>query len=255
MVSPRATLVLSLLFPAVWLLASCSSSSSKTTKLPKNLPKISVNSSPAPPPHRMSRGEYPFDSRGNYVSSWAAEGDRQRRSGGYTQDSRSDYTDWQESHHSTPTSTPQPTVAMATPEPEKKNSFFRRRSTSPTPAPAPVPAPPPLPTASSSGPVMVLSSTGGGSSRATPPTRVSSTPAPAPKPSVASTTPKPAPKPAAKPTPKPAPKPTSVSHTVKSGDTLYGLALRYKSTVAKIKSANGLSSDLIRPGQKLRIPR
>ena len=70
-------------------------------------------------------------------------------------------------------------------------------------------------------------------------------------------TPKPAPKPAPKPTPKPKPKPTSstVVHTVKSGDTLYGLALRYKSTVAKIKSASGISSDLLRIGQKLKIPR
>jgi LysM repeat protein len=65
------------------------------------------------------------------------------------------------------------------------------------------------------------------------------------------------PKPAPKPTPKPKPKPTSstVVHTVKSGDTLYGLALRYKTTVAKIKSSSGISSDLLRIGQKLKIPR
>jgi LysM repeat protein len=76
--------------------------------------------------------------------------------------------------------------------------------------------------------------------------------------SSSSSTYKPTPKPAAKPTPKPAPKKPAVvasrSHTVVKGDTLYGLARRYKTTVAKIKSANGLSSDLIRIGQRLKIP-
>ncbi|MBE7494275.1 MAG: LysM peptidoglycan-binding domain-containing protein [Verrucomicrobiaceae bacterium] len=43
-------------------------------------------------------------------------------------------------------------------------------------------------------------------------------------------------------------------HTVAKGDTLYGIALKKKTTVAKIKAANGLKSDLIRPGQTLKIP-
>jgi LysM repeat protein len=43
-------------------------------------------------------------------------------------------------------------------------------------------------------------------------------------------------------------------YTVSKGDTLYGIALRKKTTVAKIKAANGLSGDLIRPGQSLKIP-
>ena len=65
--------------------------------------------------------------------------------------------------------------------------------------------------------------------------------------------PKPAPKPQpVKVTPK---KPAPVRVTVKKGDTLYGLSLRYKTTVAAIKKANGLKSDLIRPGQKLVVPR
>lgn len=58
---------------------------------------------------------------------------------------------------------------------------------------------------------------------------------------------KPAPKPAAK-------KPASRTHTVVKGDTLYGLARKYGSTVSKIKAANGLSGDLIRIGQRLKIP-
>jgi len=44
------------------------------------------------------------------------------------------------------------------------------------------------------------------------------------------------------------------SYKVVKGDTLYGIAKKRSTTVAKIKSANGLSSDLIRPGQTLKIP-
>lgn len=45
----------------------------------------------------------------------------------------------------------------------------------------------------------------------------------------------------------------SSTHTVVKGDTLYGLAIKNKTTVAKIKAASGLTSDLIRPGQKLKL--
>ncbi len=41
---------------------------------------------------------------------------------------------------------------------------------------------------------------------------------------------------------------------MKRGDSLYSLAKKYHSTISKIKSANGLKSDLIRDGQKLKIP-
>jgi LysM repeat protein len=58
-----------------------------------------------------------------------------------------------------------------------------------------------------------------------------------------------------KPKPKPKPKPTSITYTVKKGDTLSGIASRYGSTVAKIRSANGISGSMIRPGQKLKVPK
>lgn len=43
-------------------------------------------------------------------------------------------------------------------------------------------------------------------------------------------------------------------YTIVKGDTLYGIARKKSTTVAKLKSANGLKSDLIRPGQVLKIP-
>lgn len=52
-------------------------------------------------------------------------------------------------------------------------------------------------------------------------------------------------------------KPTSSGgrvHTVVRGDTLYGLALKNKTTVAKIKALNGLKSDMLSIGKKLKMP-
>lgn len=52
-----------------------------------------------------------------------------------------------------------------------------------------------------------------------------------------------------------APAPAARCYTVKRGDTLSGIAARYRGvTVAQIKRANGLRSSRIRPGQRLRIP-
>jgi len=47
---------------------------------------------------------------------------------------------------------------------------------------------------------------------------------------------------------------SSGSYTVKSNDTLYGIAKKHHTTVSKIKNLNGLSSDTIHGGQKLKLP-
>jgi LysM repeat protein len=43
-------------------------------------------------------------------------------------------------------------------------------------------------------------------------------------------------------------------YTVKSSDSLYSIAKKHGTTVAKIKAANGLKSDSIRDGRSLTIP-
>lgn len=44
------------------------------------------------------------------------------------------------------------------------------------------------------------------------------------------------------------------THTVAPGENLYRISLKYNTKVAAIKSANGMTSDTIHPGQVLRIP-
>lgn len=45
--------------------------------------------------------------------------------------------------------------------------------------------------------------------------------------------------------------PPKVYHTIRSGDTLYGLALRYGTSVRRLQQWNNLQGSMIRPGQKL----
>lgn len=81
--------------------------------------------------------------------------------------------------------------------------------------------------------------------------RRSSTPSPS-RPVASS--PSPAAVVASSPPPAPASKPAARYHKVVKGDTLFGLSSKYKVSVADIKRVNGLSGDLIKLGQSLRIP-
>lgn len=45
-----------------------------------------------------------------------------------------------------------------------------------------------------------------------------------------------------------------VNYTVKSGDSLYKIALQYNTTVDAIKSQNGLTTNTLQIGQVLQIP-
>lgn len=112
-----------------------------------------------------------------------------------------------------------------------------------TPAPA-------VPTATPSRPVS--STTTVLNTRPQPPRTSPSTAVARPKPAVTSAAaPKPKPKPVAA-KPKPA---ASSRHTVRKGDTLYGIAKRYGTSVGAIQKANRISGTMIRPGQALVIPR
>lgn len=50
------------------------------------------------------------------------------------------------------------------------------------------------------------------------------------------------------------PSPTEFSYQVLTGDTLWGLAIRFGTTVEAIKARNGLTTDVIYKGQELIIP-
>jgi LysM repeat protein len=91
--------------------------------------------------------------------------------------------------------------------------------------------------------------------RPTPTPTVSVTPKPTPTPTKLPTaTPKPTVTPTKAPTATPAPSSTAFYYTVVSGDTLSGIATRFKRTVSAIRTANKLTSDTIKIGQKLLIP-
>ena len=47
--------------------------------------------------------------------------------------------------------------------------------------------------------------------------------------------------------------PKKIYYTVRTGDTLSEIALRYRTSVSKIKKLNGLRKDTIYKGQKIRI--
>jgi len=51
----------------------------------------------------------------------------------------------------------------------------------------------------------------------------------------------------------PTPSPTAKIHIVKSSDTLYNIARKYNITVETLKQLNGLTSNIIKIGQRLKV--
>ncbi|HSO30778.1 MAG TPA: LysM peptidoglycan-binding domain-containing protein [Candidatus Sulfomarinibacteraceae bacterium] len=84
----------------------------------------------------------------------------------------------------------------------------------------------------------------------TQPSEAPSTPTPAPTPTLAA-----APTAASTPQPTPTTAPSArTTYTVRSGDTLYGIARSFGTTVSAIKALNGLTSNTIHVGLVLQIP-
>lgn len=148
----------------------------------------------------MRHGDYPFDSNGNYVTSWAAEGGASPGP-----------SDYRPAKHHDDSPPPRRTVSSAsTVKPKSKSKV------------------------EDSPPKKVASST---------PKKDSPTPSKSSSP------------PSKKPVGKSSGGGGSAKHVVKSSDTLFGLAKKYGTTVAKIKAANGLTSDSLRDGRTLTIPK
>ncbi|RYD21166.1 MAG: LysM peptidoglycan-binding domain-containing protein [Verrucomicrobiaceae bacterium] len=174
----------------------------------------------------------PFDSRGNYVEEWADNPSKWRKNGGSRSPHESQSDELPEiALNDQPPSNSVPLAPSNTNKPTQTISQTRVTQES-------------KPTSSSSS----SSRTRTAASTALNTTK--------PKTTTSTTTSKPKPKP--KPVlvkAKPKPKPKSTRYVVKKGDSLSAIASRTGASVSSIKSANGISGTLIRPGQSLTIPK
>lgn len=165
----------------------------------------------------------PYDKYGNYIEAWADDPSKWRKSGSSPHEMKSDEL---------------PQIAMNDQPPQDAV---------------------PLPPISSSSTTAISHTTV--TSKPKPPTakprEVAIQTKPKPKTTTITTTakPKPATITKVKPKPKPAAKPKSTRYVVKKGDTLSAISRKTGASVSAIKSANGISGSLIRPGQSLTIPK
>jgi LysM repeat protein len=253
------------------LVASCASHSVDSGGLPTHLPDINLSGSSDTPPHNMASYEYPFDSNGRYVSDWAAEGERrQGRAATATSD---DSAKWSRSHGGSSgsrkgDSSGKVTSSSKTGSTSKSKSSNRKVADDDSVAAS---------SKSGSGTKPggnrkvadddskpVSSKTGSKSKSDSSSSKVAdnddkptgtSKPALKRKPSssedVASSGET---KSSTSAKAKPASSKSGRKYTVKSGDTLSHIAANYGTSVAKIKAANGMSSDFLSIGKVLRIP-
>ena len=106
------------------------------------------------------------------------------------------------------------------------------------------------PSATATHPAVIATSIAGSPRPPTP------TPAPSSKPST-SLAPTVTPVPTAAATQKPVPSASAAGPTtyrVKSGDSLYAIAIQFKTSVSALKALNGLASNTLHVGQVLKIP-
>jgi len=173
----------------------------------------------------------PFDSRGNYVEAWADSPSKWRKGG-----ASNEIADAQPDREAAnvpvvPEPVPPPTLAAnERPKPvsTKTTRVYKKPDGSTVPAKSKSGSTASNSSKSKSKPVVVKPKT-------------------TPKKEVASS----------KSKTKPKAKSSSSSYTVKSGDNLNSIAKRYGTTAGAVQKANGLKStnSIIRPGQKLTIPK
>lgn len=114
MISAPLRAALGLLLTSSLLVSCGSSGTSRVRGVPRNLPKIELYGSAQTPAHSMARSDYPFDSSGAYLTSWASDG---------RSSSESDYSSWQSSHEgSISRKQPSPVKKVTSSTPKKKTA-------------------------------------------------------------------------------------------------------------------------------------
>ena len=186
------------------------------------------------PDTNLSQEEYPFDEKGNYLADVVS---------GKRKGSKNKKIDPPKSNPETYERPPEPVVAAA---PTPASSATPKYETPPATDPyAPVYSS--GSTTSTASGLRTRTGSSTAQSRSTTSASSSSSKSKAKTKVVAKAKPKPA--------SKPKPHSSSVSYTIRKGDTLYALANRYGTSVAAIKRASRLSSDTLRDGRTLKIPR
>jgi hypothetical protein len=98
-----------IVLPAIFV--SCGSSPS-IKGVPKNLPLIHLHGRVETPSHSMGKKDYPFDSNGDYMTTWVNDGASSKP--------QSDYESWQSSHDGT--------VSRRNPSPVRKVSSSKKKT-------------------------------------------------------------------------------------------------------------------------------
>jgi LysM repeat protein len=196
----------------------------------------------------MASYEYPFDANGRYVSDWAAEGERRQ---GRAASATSDDTDkWSRSHGGSSGSRKSSSSAKVassskTGSTSKSGSSSRKVADDDNDS---------RPSSSKTGSKTKSDSTRKVADNDDKPTGTNKPALKRPAPNSDDVASNDKPKSSTSTKAKSASSKSGRKYTVKSGDTLSRIAANYGTSVAKIKAANGMSSDFLSIGRVLRIP-